>query len=176
VRSEATADKIRRLMDRLGRAARAPGDVFFTGGATAVLIGWRPTTIDVDLKLDPEPPGVFEAIATLKDELDLNVELAAPDDFLPPLPDWRQRSLPIEAHGPLRFFHYDLRAQALAKIERAHTQDVEDVRALLSRGLVTRDELREAFRSIEPRLHRHPAIDPESFRARLEEWLTETSP
>jgi hypothetical protein len=44
-----------------------------------VLVGWRGTTIDVDLKMSPEPEGAFEAIAALKDELDINVELAAPD-------------------------------------------------------------------------------------------------
>ena len=47
------------------------------GGASAVIIGWRETTLDVDLKLDPEPPGVFEAIALAKDALAINVELAA---------------------------------------------------------------------------------------------------
>ena len=44
-----------------------------------MLIGWRETTVDADLKLDPEPAGVFEAIARLKDSLDINVELSAPD-------------------------------------------------------------------------------------------------
>lgn len=34
------------------------------------------TTIDVDLKPDPEPAGLFEAIAALKEELDTDVELA----------------------------------------------------------------------------------------------------
>jgi hypothetical protein len=26
--------------------------------------GWRDATVDIDLKLDPEPAGAFEAIAT----------------------------------------------------------------------------------------------------------------
>src|SRR5262245_7077242 len=76
VRSTADADRIRRFIEELGRRAAGPGRVYLTGGGTAVLFGWRNTTVDVDLKLDPEPPGVFDAILRLKDELDVNVELA----------------------------------------------------------------------------------------------------
>ena len=79
-------------MERLGELARGPGQIFLTGGASAVLFGWREMTVDVDLKMLPEPAGVFEAIATLKDELNINVELASPDLFIPELPEWRERS------------------------------------------------------------------------------------
>ena len=67
----------------------------------------RQATVDADLKLDPEPEGVFEAIVKLKDELDMNVELAAPDDFIPPVPGWRERSPFIARYGSVDFFHYD---------------------------------------------------------------------
>lgn len=66
----------------LGRRARGSGRVYLTGGATALLHGWHTSTVGIDLKLDPEPAGAFEAIAELKDELDVNVELAAPDQLL----------------------------------------------------------------------------------------------
>mgnify|MGYP001603166300 CR=1 FL=1 len=93
MRTPADATKIQRFLRELGTRARGPGRVYLAGGATALLHGWRASTADVDLKLDPEPAGVFEAIARLKDELDLNVELASPDDFIPPAPDWRERSV-----------------------------------------------------------------------------------
>jgi hypothetical protein len=171
VRSESTAPRIRRLMSELGRAARGAGVVYFTGGATAVLLGWRESTIDVDLKLDPEAPGIFEALGRLKDELDVNIELASPDDFLPPLPDWRERSRFIETQGFLSFYHYDLRAQALAKIERGHAQDTLDVRSMLARGLVSGDELRAAFAQMRPGLERYPAVDPDELQRKLDGWL-----
>ncbi len=41
-------------MDTLARAAAEEGRVYLTGGATAVLMGWRESTIDVDFKLVPE--------------------------------------------------------------------------------------------------------------------------
>jgi hypothetical protein len=34
---------------------REHGRIYLTGGATALLYGWRSTTIDVDLKANPEP-------------------------------------------------------------------------------------------------------------------------
>ena len=53
---------------------------------------------------DPEPPGLFEALAVLKDQLDINVELAYPDQSIQAIPGWRERSLFIARHGPVEFF------------------------------------------------------------------------
>ncbi|WP_419940513.1 hypothetical protein [Candidatus Palauibacter sp.] len=123
--------------------------------------------MDVDLKLDPEPTGVFEAIARAKEALNINVELAAPDDFIPELPGWRGRSPFVDRYGRVDYHHYDFYAQALAKIERGHTQDTADVVAMGSRGLIRAARLLELFESIESSLLRYPAIDPASFRDRV---------
>src|SRR5260221_3130846 len=155
------------LIEALGRRASGPGRVYVVGGASAVLYGWRDTTVDVDIKLDPEPGGVFEAIRELKDELDLNVELAAPDDFIPALPGWQGRSPYIATDGEVDFYHYDFLSQALAKIERGHSQDVEDVRHMVESGLVDSDALMPAFTQIEPLLARYPAIDAAAFRRKV---------
>lgn len=141
--------------------------MYMVGGSSAVLLGWRRATIDVDLKLDPEPPGAFDAIARAKDALKINVELAAPDDFIPALPGWRDRSPFVVRHGPVDFFHYDFYGQALAKIERAHSHDLEDVAAMHRRGLVHPAELSALFARIEGDLVRYPAIDPPSFREKV---------
>lgn len=74
MRREVDAAKVRALIEEIGRRAKGAGNVYFTGGATAVLEGWRATTVDIDLKLDPEPAGIFQAIADLKEELEINVE------------------------------------------------------------------------------------------------------
>ena len=79
MRSVADAGKIRHLMREIGSRARGPGRVYVVGGASALLEGWRSTTVDVDLKLDPEPAGIFEAIGDLKVDLDVNIELLVPD-------------------------------------------------------------------------------------------------
>ena len=165
MRSETNRVKLERFMGALGSRVGSAGRVYFTGGGTAVLEGWRETTIDVDLKALPEPQGFFEAIAELKDLIDLNVELAAPDEFIPELEGWQERSLFVARHGQIDFFHYDPYSQALAKIERGHARDLSDVEAMLDRGLIARDRLWTLFLEIEPKLLRFPAIEPAAFRA-----------
>jgi hypothetical protein len=124
MRGDASRQSVLEFLERLGQRVRGP----------AVLQGWRASTIDIDLKLDPEPPGVFEAIRDLKDELQLNVELAPAKQFLPPLPGWLDRSIWIGRFGSIDALHYDFYSQALAKIQRGHTQDMLDVKAMLGAG------------------------------------------
>ncbi len=173
MRRVADAERVRTFLTSLARSADAPGRAYLTGGATAVLLGWRATTIDVDLTLIPETDALLRAIATLKDELAINVELAAPSDFIPELPGWRERSPFVMQAGNLAVFHYDPYAQALAKIERGHAQDVGDVRHLLGSGLVEPARLRALFEQIEPQLYRYPALDPPSFRRAVDAALAE---
>lgn len=175
MRKETDARKVRKFLKRLAEESRGPGDVFLTGGASAVLLGWRKTTMDVDLELDPEPAGAFAAISRLKDELEMNVELASPAHFIPRSPGWRQRSRPIGSHRSLRFWHYDFYAQVLSKIERGHAQDLGDVREMLERKLVEPKELRRLFEAIYGKLERYPAIDPDAFREKVEEALPKTT-
>jgi hypothetical protein len=82
VRELSDEERIRRLIRALGDAARRESDCYLTGGATAVLLGWRPTTLDVDIKLEPEQDEVLRAIPLIKEELAVNVELASPADFI----------------------------------------------------------------------------------------------
>jgi len=171
MRRKATVATLQLFMQELAAAARSPGKVYFTGGATALLLGFRDQTIDVDIKLDPEPAGVFEAIAQLKNRLSLNVELASPADFIPAPEDWRQRSRHISSLGPLEFFHYDFSLQALAKLERGYPQDLEDVASFLRGGYLKVTELRERFATVAPDLIRYPALDPGQFKNKVEGFL-----
>jgi len=170
MRTETNKTKLEAFMAALGGRVCGEGCIYLAGGATAVLHDWRPMTIDIDLKPDPEPPGLFEALAILKDELDINVELACPDQFIPAIPGWRERSLFIAQHGPVKFFHYDPCGQALSKLQRRHDRDLHDVRSLLQSGLVQKQRLWEMFQQIEPQLIRYPAVDPASFRAAVREF------
>jgi hypothetical protein len=169
MREPADADLIRRFMRAFGDAAREEGRCYLAGGATAVLLGWRRMTLDIDISLEPEQHEAMREIPRIKQELGVNVELASPADFIPLPEGWEERSISIGREGRLTFLHLDPYAQALAKLERAHELDLEDVRTLLDRGLVDPDRLRRAFEEIEPRLYRFPAVDPASFRARVDE-------
>ncbi|MGH2725604.1 MAG: DUF6036 family nucleotidyltransferase [Actinomycetota bacterium] len=176
MRGLTTAELVRRFMVEFARPARVPVSVFFTGGVTAVLHGWRETTIDVDLKLVPDSDEMLREIPRIKEQLGINVELAAPDQFIPEVPGWRERSLFIVTEGSVSYFHYDPYAQALSKIERGHLQDAADVSEMLRGGLVEPVRLRELFERIEPELFRYPAIDPPSFRRAVEEVVERYSP
>ena len=174
MRSLADVERIHRFMRALGREADRPARVYLTGGATAVLHGWRESTIDVDIKIVPDVDRVFRAIPEIKERLQINVELASPDDFIPVREDWQDRSPFITREGRLAFHHFDLYAQALAKIERGHAQDAVDVREMFERGLIETGKLLEYFSSIEPRLYRYPAIDAKSFRLALDDAVRMT--
>jgi hypothetical protein len=171
MRDKVNAEALEQFMKALGRAGKINARIYFVGGATAVLLGWRETTIDIDLKLVPEVNEILKALPQLKERLHLNVELASPDDFIPALPGWEERSEYITRQGTIDFFHYDFYAQALAKIERGHNTDILDVQQMIERGLVERSRLMEFFSQIEDRLYKYPAIDAKSFRSAVERFV-----
>lgn len=163
MRGETDRPKLENWMQALGKILKAPARIYLVGGATAVYEGWRTSTIDIDLKAEPEPTGFYEAIAETKEGHDLNIELASPEQFIPELPGWRERSKFLVRYGVLDFYAYDFYAQALAKIERGHTRDLTDVRAMRKAGHIDDARLLELFESIRLNLIRYPAIDPETF-------------
>ena len=86
------AARLRQFMCLLGQRTRTRGRVYLVGGACAVWLDWRPTTIDIDLDLDPGLDALLREIPAIKEELRVNVELASPAQFIPELPGWRDRS------------------------------------------------------------------------------------
>ncbi len=69
--------------------------------------GWRESTLDIDLRFYPKPDELYRAIPEIKEILQLNVELAAPSDFIPELPGWQDRCEFVGREGTVSFFHYD---------------------------------------------------------------------
>lgn len=163
MRELASKEKIIEFMRLFGSKTRTEVRVYFTGGSTAVLHGWRESTLDIDLRFDPEPDDLFRAIPGIKELLNLNVELAAPSDFIPALPGWQDRCEYIGREGTVSFFHYDPYSQALSKIERGHDQDLKDVESMLKDGMLDRQKLLEMFMEIEGLLYKYPAISPDKF-------------
>jgi hypothetical protein len=163
--------RIRALAVELGRVARRPVRIYLTGGSTAVLEGWRPATVDVDLRFEPEDDELMRALPRLKESLGVNIELASPPDFIPELPGWRDRSPHVFREGCVDIHHFDPYSQALSKIERGFDQDLTDVRTMIERGLVEPRRIRELYEAIEPELYHYPAIDPLAFRDKLNSAL-----
>jgi hypothetical protein len=93
----------------------------------------------------------------------------SPPDCVPLQVGWRDRCPFVAQEGRLVFRHFDRLWQALAKLERAHERDLEDVRQLIAIGMAAPDRLLAAFAEIDPSLGRFPAIDAGRFRERVEE-------
>ena len=162
-------------MARLGRNVRQSARVYFTGGSTAVLRGWRESTVDIDVLFVPEIDAIFRSLPKLKEDLSVNIELASPPDFIPALPGWEDRSIFIIREGKIDFYHFDPYSQALAKIERGHSQDISDVAMMFKDDLIQTDVLLDLFVKIKPELYRYPAIDPQTFSAAVERAIKENS-
>ncbi len=168
MRAPVTRERIDKLMDRLGRAASVPMRVYLVGGSSAVVVGWRDATIDIDLAMRPHDDALLRAIPESKLALDVNIELASPADFIPLPSGWEDRSPLITRRHHVSFHHFDFYSQALAKLERGHRQDVADVRAMWERELIEPQKVLRYYEEIEPELFRFPAIDPPTFRRSVE--------
>jgi hypothetical protein len=171
MRPSVDEDRIRATARGLGRVVRGPVRMYLTGGSSAVVEGWRSSTVDVDLRFEPEDDRLLRELPALKESLGVSIELASPPDFIPELPGWRERSPFLFREGGVDVHHFDFHSQALAKIERGFDQDLDDVREMISRGLVTSERLREYYEAIELELFRYPAIDPVLFRRKVEAAL-----
>lgn len=168
MREPADAERVERLARELGRAVPPGTRMYLTGGATAVLEGWRPSTVDVDVRFEPDSDAALRQIATLKERLQVNVELASPLDFLPPLAGWRERSRFRFRAGNLDVFDFDLYSQAMSKLERGFELDLRDVAEMVDSGQVEPARLLQLFEGIEPELFRFPAVDPVRLRGAVE--------
>ena len=173
MRQPVTADNLQVFMKALAAVVSTPSRIYLVGGATSVLLGWRTSTIDIDLKIVPESDEILRSLPELKERLQVNIELASPGDFIPELPGWQERSRFIQQEGKLAFYHYDFYAQALAKIERGHQIDSQDVQQLIENGLVDPKRLLELFFAIEDQIYRYPDLDRATFRIAVERVVSD---
>src|ERR1043165_9399873 len=160
MRENLTTAKLHQFMREVAEGLREPGRIYIAGGASALLRGWRETTLDVDIKIVPEHSRILDNIPRLKERLRINVELASPADFVPALRGWEDRSPFIEQVGPISFHHFDFYTQCLSKLERAHQTDLDDVAAMVRDGLVNPKRLLALYDEAEPDLRRYPVIHP----------------
>lgn len=172
MRADADKRRIDALLTELGKRGSTGDRIYVAGGTSAVEVGWREFTQDVDLRIESrndEP--LLRAIAELKERLDVNVELASPLDFLPEPSGWRERSTFLGRYGAVDVFHIDFALQALAKLERGLDRDLNDVLAMLERGLTSTRAIRETYEAVEPDLYRFPAIDVQELRGVILDFI-----
>ena len=174
MRRAMTRDRLLILMKELSRTAprRRTYKVYLVGGGTAVHAGWRNASIDVDLFSDDE--SVFRDIQGIKERLEVNVEFARPEDFVPPLPGSAERHVFIASIGNVTFYHYDPYAQLLSKVVRGFERDLEDARNFVASGMVRPERLRDLVEKIATRAFaKYPNLTDAAVRAAVEAFLSE---
>ncbi len=172
MRAPLDRDKLRAFMAELARGARGigTGRVYLVGGGTAVWLGWRPSTIDVDLHGEPEQ--LFSDIQGLKERLSVNVEFARPEDFVPELPGSGDRHVFVEKIGAVSYYHHDPYAQTFSKVARGFERDLEDAERFVGSGMVDPVRLSELVGSIAAESWaKYPALSPAGTVAAVEEFV-----
>ena len=163
-------------MKELARTAprRGPHRVYLVGGGTAVYLGWRASSIDVDLCSDRVD--VFRDIQGIKERLNLNIDFARPEDFVPPLEHTDQRHVFIGKIDSVSFYHYDPYAQILSKIVRGFQRDLDDARKFVSSGMVDPARLMTLVKAIpDPAYARYPSLSRTGVERAVADFLSETA-
>lgn len=174
MREPLTRDKLYGVLRELARSARSPRRVYLLGGATAVELEWRSTTIDVDLSADHDD--VFRDVQDIKERLNVNIEFARPEDFVPPLRGSSRRHVHFETIGRVSFYHYDPYAQTLSKVVRGFERDIEDANDFVRSGLVEPGKLRTLVASIRSSTYaKYPALSKQDVEKAVEAFLTDPS-
>jgi len=174
VRADLTRERFNELMRELARTAPRRGThrVFIVGGGTAVLSGWRDSSVDADLHADDE--AVFHDIQGVKERLNVNVEFTRPEHFVPPLPGTADRHLFVQTLGNVSFWHYDPYAQVFSKLARGLERDLADARSFVRSGLVEPERLLSLVRALPASAYsRYPRLAPARLQAVIEAFAAE---
>ncbi len=157
-------------MQRVGEIVSEPATIYLTGGATAVLLGFREGTIDIDIA--GELDQLFGEIPALKRTLNINVEIAKPTDFVPVLAGETERHIFIGTFGEASFYHFDPYGQVFSKVVRAHATDLHDAKAFVSRELVELSRLFELVKQVPDAVFaRYTRLDRESVERAVQDFL-----
>jgi hypothetical protein len=173
MREELTRDRLISLMKELARTAPPDGNyrVYLLGGGTAVYLGWRRSSIDVDLFSDQQD--VFGDIQAIKERLNMNIEFARPEDFVPPLRGTLDRHVFIDTIGRISFYHYDPFAQLLSKVVRGFQRDLDDAKEFVRRGMVDPRRFRNLVAEIPDSAYaRYPSLSRSGVEEAVEIFLT----
>lgn len=161
--------RIAAFLSRLG-STNLSGRLFLAGGSALVYQGVRGGTLDIDIALESDNEAqLLETIRRLKDELQVNVELSSPGDFVPLPAGWHDRAQFIGRFGGLDVFSFDWYSIALSKLARGSERDLNDVVQLARDGLVSSDVLAQVVAETLPQLGtgRYFNIEPAAVRENL---------
>ena len=173
-------ERLDEFMETLGREFRGKyARIYFVGGASLVYEGLKEITIDIDINLKQTPPeeqgALVRTLRELKYKLELNIEEASPEEFIPLPSGALDRGVYLQRIGNVEFFHFDLYSTSLSKIGRGSEKDYEDVLKLLEHAKISWEKLEIFYDEIFPKLAEHSLkADPERFKGNFshlkEQW------
>lgn len=107
------------------------------------------------------------------ERLQLNIEFARPEDFVPPLGGSEDRHVFIETVGKVSFYHYDPYAQLLSKVIRGFNRDMQDAKGFLDSGMVDAERFRFLVNAIpEAAYAKYPALSRHAVLEAVEGFLS----
>ncbi len=163
---------IESFLQELGRTFHKPGRLYLVRGAALVHSGVRSGfTEDIDVQVNGANEGdLIVAIQKLIERLQINIEFAAPGDFMPLPSQWEAQARFVGRYGSIDVFYFDFYSIALSKIERGNNRDIADVKLLVQQGIITLDELDKAYQEVLAQLGkgRYPRVTPQRFAERYQ--------
>jgi len=174
MREEITKESLVSLMKELAMEAPRRGAyrVYFVGGGTAVSLGWRQSSVHVDLYSDQDV--IFRNIQKIKERLNINIEFARPEDFVPPLKRTADRHVFIDTIGKVTFYHYDPYAQLLSKVVRGFKRDLKDAKKFVESGIVNLKKFRSLVTAIPDSMYaKYPTLSRSAIENAVEIFLSD---
>ena len=172
MRQRTDRTRLRQFLRALGQRLHRPVRLYLVGGSVMIDLGLRAATLDIDYDADADDPTALaeleQAIRTLKNELDVNVEPASPGDFLPVSPNVHARSRYIGRFGSVSAYYYHLPSLVIAKAARAFEQDLDDAEQLLRTGEVTWTEVWDTWSEMRARPTGWLRYEPDDVEGRLD--------
>lgn len=119
---------------------------------------------------------MFRHIQEIKECLNINIEFARPEDFVPPLKGTADRHVLIDTVGAITFYHYDPYAQLLSKVVRGFQRDLDDAREFMDSGMVDPQAFRSLVGSIPDSAYaKYPSLSKAGVEKTVETFLMEKS-
>lgn len=171
MRKKIDAEQLKKFLQRLGQIYRRPGTIYLVGGSSLLLVGAKENTFDIDLKIDVDlqyHTEFLNCVRRLINEMDVNVEPASPDEFLPLPAGYQDRRRFIARYGSLDVYHFDFYSVALGKLQRGNEKDYADVINMVRVKLIGLETLEQFFAEILPQLEGFSLrSDPAAFKRKF---------
>jgi len=168
---EITSHALTNFLNQLAGCYRRGGRLYLVGGSSLLLAASKTSTLDIDIKIETSPENYGEFVRCLRQvsrQLQMPVEEASPDQFIPLPSGYAERHRFIGRYGSLDVFHFDFYSMALSKIHRGNEKDFADVTVMIDRNLIDLAQLRAYFEDILPQMATFSLrSDPDAFAARF---------